>query len=92
MTIDSKLGTLLMFVCAAWSSYYHLSLIALVTITSSTGQDLIATTADQEPCKGEYCSWDDEARKRDELVRTKMTILELKRQSVNEHYYHFIRF
>jgi hypothetical protein len=72
MAIDSKLGILLMFACTAWSSYCHLSLLALVTITLSTGQDLLSTTADDESCKGEYCSWDDEARKRDELVRTPM--------------------
>lgn len=80
MAIDSKLGILLMFACTAWSSYYHLSLFVLVTITLSKGQDLIATPPEDKSCNGEYCSWDDEARKKDELVRTKMTVLELRRR------------
>lgn len=89
MAIDSKLSILLMFVCTAWSSYCHLSLFALVAITLSHGQDLVSTPADDKSCNGEYCSWDDEARRRDELVRTTMTPLEFRKYSVLENFISF---
>lgn len=73
MAVDSKFGILLMLVCTAWSSYYHLSLFALVAITLSSGQDLIASPVDDASCEDGFCSWDDQRKVRDELVRTKMT-------------------